>query len=117
MIRKLKDDNGKILIPGFYDDVKAPSDDELKAWKNLPFDEEHYRKNGSRLDGADGRAGIFGAGSHVGASDAGSARHAGRLRRRGREDGDTGEGVGEDFDADGAGHEPGRDLSSSTRIT
>jgi acetylornithine deacetylase/succinyl-diaminopimelate desuccinylase-like protein len=32
------------LIPGFYSKVKAPSKDELKAWKRLPFNEEHYRK-------------------------------------------------------------------------
>ena len=24
--------------------MKAPSKDELKAWKRLPFNEEHYRK-------------------------------------------------------------------------
>jgi acetylornithine deacetylase/succinyl-diaminopimelate desuccinylase-like protein len=40
----LKDSKGKILIPGFYRDVKKPSTDELKAWKKLPFKEEHYRK-------------------------------------------------------------------------
>src|SRR5438270_9929478 len=44
IISKLKDENGKILIPGFYDRVEKPSDDELKAWESLPFDEEHYRK-------------------------------------------------------------------------
>jgi len=44
IIAKLKDQNGKVLIPGFYDTVKAPTEDELKAWKALPFDEEHYRK-------------------------------------------------------------------------
>jgi acetylornithine deacetylase/succinyl-diaminopimelate desuccinylase-like protein len=44
IIAKLKDDNGKILIPGFYDTVKTPTEDELKAWNALPFDEEHYRK-------------------------------------------------------------------------
>lgn len=44
IISKLKDENGRILIPGFYDDVQKPTDDELKAWKSLPFDEEHYRK-------------------------------------------------------------------------
>src|SRR5207245_5951037 len=27
-----------------YSKVKAPSKDELKAWKKLPFDEEQYRK-------------------------------------------------------------------------
>ena len=44
IIAKLKDADGRILIPGFYDDVKTPSKAELKAWKSLPFDEEHYRK-------------------------------------------------------------------------
>ncbi|MFY9855668.1 MAG: dipeptidase [Terracidiphilus sp.] len=50
MLAKLKDENGHILIPGFYDDIIPPSPEELKAWKSLPFDEEHYRKNevGSR---------------------------------------------------------------------
>lgn len=45
MIAKLKDENGHINIPGFYDDVIPPSPEELAAWKSLPFDEEHYREN------------------------------------------------------------------------
>jgi acetylornithine deacetylase/succinyl-diaminopimelate desuccinylase-like protein len=44
IIAGLKDREGRILIPGFYDDVEAPSAEELAAWKSLPFDEEHYRK-------------------------------------------------------------------------
>ena len=44
MISKLKDENGKVLIPGFYDAVQKPTDDELKAWERLPFNEEEYRK-------------------------------------------------------------------------
>jgi len=44
IISKLKDSDGKILIPGFYDDVQKPTDDELKAWASLPFNEEEYRK-------------------------------------------------------------------------
>ncbi|HET8668805.1 MAG TPA: dipeptidase [Terriglobales bacterium] len=44
MIGKMKDENGKILIPGFYDTVKEPTKDELKAWEALPFNEEHYRE-------------------------------------------------------------------------
>lgn len=43
IIAKLKDEDGRILIPGFYDKVAAPTPDELKTWKDLPFDEEHYR--------------------------------------------------------------------------
>src|SRR5882724_6698274 len=41
IISKLKDSKGKILIPGFYKNVKAPNKDELKAWKRLPFNPEH----------------------------------------------------------------------------
>ncbi|HEY6305837.1 MAG TPA: dipeptidase [Candidatus Angelobacter sp.] len=44
IISKLKDAKGHILIPGFYKGVKTPTKDELKAWKRLPFNEEHYRK-------------------------------------------------------------------------
>src|ERR1700720_1734237 len=44
IISKLKDSKGKVLIPGFYSKVKAPTKDELKAWKRLPFNEEQYRK-------------------------------------------------------------------------
>ena len=39
----LKDENGRILIPGFYDDIIPPSAEELAAWQSLPFDEEEYR--------------------------------------------------------------------------
>src|SRR6266705_1304315 len=44
IISKMKDSKGRILIPGFYKNVKAPSKDELRTWKRLPFNEEHYRK-------------------------------------------------------------------------
>jgi acetylornithine deacetylase/succinyl-diaminopimelate desuccinylase-like protein len=43
MLAKLKDEEGHILIPGFYDDIIPPSPEELKAWNSLPFNEEHYR--------------------------------------------------------------------------
>ena len=45
ILAKLKDENGHILIPGFYDDVIPPSAEELATWKDLPFDEEKYRVN------------------------------------------------------------------------
>jgi acetylornithine deacetylase/succinyl-diaminopimelate desuccinylase-like protein len=44
MIAKMKDDNGTVQVPGFYDRVRKPDEAELKAWGALPFDEEHYRK-------------------------------------------------------------------------
>ena len=43
LMAKLKDEDGKILIPGIYDNVAKPTDAELKAWKALPFDEQQYR--------------------------------------------------------------------------
>jgi len=43
IIAHLKDEDGRILIPGFYDDIIPPSPEELAAWRSLPFNEEHYR--------------------------------------------------------------------------
>jgi acetylornithine deacetylase/succinyl-diaminopimelate desuccinylase-like protein len=57
VIAQLKDSAGRILIPGFYDAIKRPSDDELRTWQQLPFDEEHYRLTevgSSRLTGEPG---------------------------------------------------------------
>ena len=108
IISKLKDDKGKILIPGFYRNVKAPSRDELKAWKRLPFNQEHYRKDGSRFDGIDRRTRLLSHVSHLGASHAGSPRHARRICRTGREDGHSGEGLGQSFHAPGSQSESRR---------
>src|SRR5207247_1514673 len=38
----LKDREGRILVPGFYDDVVPPSEKERAAWARLPFDEKEY---------------------------------------------------------------------------
>jgi acetylornithine deacetylase/succinyl-diaminopimelate desuccinylase-like protein len=57
IIAQLKDSSGRILIPGFYDDVKTPGEAELKTWRQLPFDEEHYRQTevgSTRLTGEPG---------------------------------------------------------------
>ena len=57
IIAQLKDSAGRILIPGFYDTIQRPSEDELRAWRQLPFDEEHYRMTevgSSRLTGEPG---------------------------------------------------------------
>ena len=43
ILARLKDEDGYILIPGFYDDIVPPSPEELTAWRSLPFDEEQYR--------------------------------------------------------------------------
>jgi len=40
----LKDRDGRILIPGFYDRVRPPSAKEREAWARLPFDEAAYTR-------------------------------------------------------------------------
>lgn len=44
IVAKLQDEKtGKILIPGFYDDVRPLEEWERKEFAGLPFDEEQYR--------------------------------------------------------------------------
>jgi acetylornithine deacetylase/succinyl-diaminopimelate desuccinylase-like protein len=43
IITKLKDDEGKILIDGFYDDVKPLSEIERKEFAKLSFDDDKYK--------------------------------------------------------------------------
>ncbi len=45
MIASLKDKNGRITIPGFYDDVIAVSRKERNAMALRPFDREKYMKS------------------------------------------------------------------------
>lgn len=42
MIGKLKDENGRVTIPGFYDQVRQLSAQEREAYTKLPFDEPAY---------------------------------------------------------------------------
>jgi acetylornithine deacetylase/succinyl-diaminopimelate desuccinylase-like protein len=42
IITALKDRDGHIKIPGFYDCVAPPSEKEREAWARLPFDEKDY---------------------------------------------------------------------------
>ncbi len=44
MIAKMHDEDGRVLIPGFYDDVDDLADWEKKEFSQIPFDEEAYRK-------------------------------------------------------------------------
>ena len=42
LLGKLKDANGKIQIPGLYDDVAPPTPAEKHSWEHLPFDEKDF---------------------------------------------------------------------------
>ena len=43
VLNRLKDDSGRITIPGFYDDVLDITPEERKALGKLPFDEDAFR--------------------------------------------------------------------------
>lgn len=45
IITKLKDDKGRILIEGFYDDVVPLSEQERKEFTKLPFDDNRYKQS------------------------------------------------------------------------
>ena len=45
MISSLKDENNKITIPGFYDDILDVSDSERKEMSKVPFDLELFKKS------------------------------------------------------------------------
>jgi acetylornithine deacetylase/succinyl-diaminopimelate desuccinylase-like protein len=44
ILTELKDRDGHIQIPGFYDKVQPPSDKEREAWARLPFNEQEYKE-------------------------------------------------------------------------
>jgi len=44
ILAQLRDKNGRITIPGFYDDVQPLSAYERRQFKRLPFNEREYRK-------------------------------------------------------------------------
>jgi len=39
IVAAMHDDTGRVTLPGFYDDVLTPSDQELADWGKLPFDQ------------------------------------------------------------------------------
>ncbi len=44
MITSMRDENDRITIPGFYDDVLEATDEERKLLNKAPFDAEAYKK-------------------------------------------------------------------------
>ncbi len=44
IICALKDRDGRIRIPGFYDRVQPPSDKERAAWAQLPFNQDEFTR-------------------------------------------------------------------------
>jgi acetylornithine deacetylase/succinyl-diaminopimelate desuccinylase-like protein len=45
LLSKAKDADGRILIPGIYDDVATPAPAETESWQKLPFDEGGFLRD------------------------------------------------------------------------
>jgi acetylornithine deacetylase/succinyl-diaminopimelate desuccinylase-like protein len=59
IITQLKDENGRVTIPGFYDSVKDPSPAEKKAYAEIPMSEEDFREEAGVPAIGDGEAGVY----------------------------------------------------------
>lgn len=57
IIAGLKDEQGRVTIPGFYDDVRPLSESEQQSLERLPFEEENLRKEVGAV-ALDGEAGF-----------------------------------------------------------
>ena len=92
MLAALRDpEDGRILIPGFYDDVQPLGAGESAAFAALPFDETKY---GDEIGATAlwGEAGLHDSGESLGSSDLRCERDVGRLPGAGRKDGDRQQG-------------------------
>jgi acetylornithine deacetylase/succinyl-diaminopimelate desuccinylase-like protein len=45
LLSKVKNAAGEIKVPGIYQDIEAPSEEELASWKTLPFNAKEFLKN------------------------------------------------------------------------
>ncbi len=43
LMSRITDENGRIAIPGFYDDVEELSEEERRMLSEIPFDEQRYK--------------------------------------------------------------------------
>ena len=69
--------------------VIPPTKARAQGWKQLPFDKATYLADEVTGKVADRAQGVLGLRADLGAADLRDPRHPGRLRGRGREDGDS----------------------------
>lgn len=56
LVAALHDDEGRVTLPGFYDDVRPLTPDEEESLRSLPFDEDEWKRQ-SGIRATDGEAG------------------------------------------------------------
>ncbi len=44
LLARMTDEDGRITIPGFYDEVEELSEEERRMLSEIPFDEERYKQ-------------------------------------------------------------------------
>ncbi|NIN73563.1 MAG: dipeptidase [Gemmatimonadetes bacterium] len=58
IVAQLKDENGRVTVPGFYDAVKDPSPAEKKGYAEIPMSEEDFRQEAGVPAIGDGEVGV-----------------------------------------------------------
>ena len=53
LLASLSDEKGGVVIPRFTDDVIPPSEEELKSWNALNFDEQEFKRQAGLLSGCE----------------------------------------------------------------
>jgi hypothetical protein len=101
MIASLHDAEGRVNIPGFYDDVRELTAGERKALAEAPFDEKAWMKD-LGVNAVKGEKGIHQRRALHHPPDARCERHLGRLHGRGVQDGAARQGFRQDQHAPGA---------------
>jgi acetylornithine deacetylase/succinyl-diaminopimelate desuccinylase-like protein len=58
IVDDLHDEQGRVTLPGFYDDVRPLTEHEQRSLAELPFDEEKWKRSAGvkRIDGEAGRS-------------------------------------------------------------
>jgi acetylornithine deacetylase/succinyl-diaminopimelate desuccinylase-like protein len=97
LLATLHDANGRVAIPGFYDDVLPLENWEREMWRKIPLNADEEIVKRDWCAGIVWRKGFFDAGTHLGATDGGDQRLRGRLPRAGNQDSDRTRGHGKAY--------------------
>lgn len=58
IVSALKDEEGRVRVPGFYDGILEPGEAEKASWAALPFDVEHYKQDEAQVFALTGEPGF-----------------------------------------------------------